>query len=94
MPSKDAVNMVGVHVRVKHSITNKWVREQFNQGQNIVDRVSSEASIIDEVPEGKPIMVMVVNGDSNTDECSMTENTAGHIMTDVVLEDESEHKVR
>jgi hypothetical protein len=39
---------------------------------------------------GKPIMVMVVNGDSNTDECSMTENTAGHIMTDVKLQEERE----
>jgi hypothetical protein len=48
MPSKDAVNMLGVHARVKHSVTNKWVGEQFNQGQNIVDRESSEASIINE----------------------------------------------
>jgi hypothetical protein len=47
--------MLEVHAW-RHSVTNKWVGEQFSQGQNIVDRESSEASeasIINEVPEGE-----------------------------------------
>jgi hypothetical protein len=71
--STGAVNMLRVHVRMKHSLTNKWVGEQFEKGQNIVDRESSEASIMTDVvleEEREPVLDRKLTADSIVLECS------------------------